>query len=245
MRSVKRTRQVVSRLYWNLRLFSFPSSSYRCSTDGERDCARDPVWRRKFMVQLIKHGDTTTTRGVVIAVASRMFDKGRRLALNGEEATCGTCKGAFEIVGTATHVRDRGRALVQHGDQVMCPCGKNRVMADSNMHYHNEGSAARPLATPVGSAAAIGAAVGAIGFAPSTDLSGPQTHALSFRFTDSATGAPLAGQPVLITADGQSIHHVTDAQGCTALVYTGNAPRRVECVVLGIDNLYDKDATHG
>ena len=61
-----------------------------------------------FMGQFVKDGDTTSTRGVVSAVTSRMFDKSRRLALDGDEATCGNCKGSFKIVGTATRMHDKG-----------------------------------------------------------------------------------------------------------------------------------------
>ncbi|WP_153074093.1 PAAR domain-containing protein [Paraburkholderia bonniea] len=91
------------------------------------------------MGQLVKHGDPTTTGGIVIALTATMFEESRRLALHGDEATCGTCKGSFRIFGTADHMSENGRAMVQHGDKVMCPCGKNRVLTDSTMVYGDGG----------------------------------------------------------------------------------------------------------
>jgi uncharacterized Zn-binding protein involved in type VI secretion len=164
------------------------------------------------MGQLVTHGDTTT-RGVVIAVASRMFEKGRRLALHGEEATCGNCKGSFKIVGTATRTRDNGRALVQHGDLVMCPCGKNRVLANSNMHYHDEGSATRAPALPATGAAASGASA----------------HALTKSFDEqiqllTKSGAPAANTNYkIVSASGATTTGTTDAQGKTSRVSTDAA----------------------
>ena len=65
-----------------------------------------------------------------------MFNRSRRVALSGEHATCGNCKGSFPMYGTAEHACELGTPAVLHGDQVMCPCGQNRVMAfDDGMGY--------------------------------------------------------------------------------------------------------------
>jgi uncharacterized Zn-binding protein involved in type VI secretion len=166
------------------------------------------------MGQLVTHGDTTTTRGVVIAVASRMFEKGRRLALHGEEATCGNCKGSFKIVGTATRTRDNGRALVQHGDWVMCPCGKNRVLADSKMTYHDEGSTARTLASPVAAAAAVGAV---------TDATTASQYDEQIQLLTNS-GTPVANTNYkIVAASGATTTGTTDAQGKTSRVSTDAA----------------------
>ncbi|MBC8729461.1 PAAR domain-containing protein [Paraburkholderia sp. UCT2] len=92
---------------------------------------------------LVRHGDPTTTRGFVIALSSTMFDGGKHIALHGEEATCGNCKGVFKIIGTGDGVSENNRNAVVHGDKVLCPCGKNRVIAgaDAGMFIHlNTGS---------------------------------------------------------------------------------------------------------
>jgi uncharacterized Zn-binding protein involved in type VI secretion len=52
---------------------------------------------------MVRHGDPTTTGGLVNARSSTMFDDGKRIALHGDEATCGSCEGAFKIFGTSLY----------------------------------------------------------------------------------------------------------------------------------------------
>jgi uncharacterized Zn-binding protein involved in type VI secretion len=66
----------------------------------------------------VRHGDPTTTGGFVMAFASTIHDNRKKVALSGDEATCGNCKGTYKIFGT--------------GDKVLCPCGKNRVIVGSD-----------------------------------------------------------------------------------------------------------------
>jgi uncharacterized Zn-binding protein involved in type VI secretion len=80
----------------------------------------------------IRHGDPTTTRGFVLAFSSTIFDDGRQVALSGDEATCGECKGTYKIFGTGEGMREKGRSVVVDGDLVLCPCRKNRVSVGSN-----------------------------------------------------------------------------------------------------------------
>jgi uncharacterized Zn-binding protein involved in type VI secretion len=54
------------------------------------------------MSNIGKHGDSTTTGEFVIATLSTMFNHGVRLAVAGDQATCGTCKGAWHIMATGT-----------------------------------------------------------------------------------------------------------------------------------------------
>jgi uncharacterized Zn-binding protein involved in type VI secretion len=112
---------------------------------------------------MVRHGDPTTTRGRVIAFDSTMFDEGQRIALHGEHATCGNCKGTFKIVGSGTDCTENGRATVLHGDRVLCPCGKNKAIAGSDAGCHVEddsGSsvAGRASATSTASVASFVAA---------------------------------------------------------------------------------------
>src|ERR1700735_1398675 len=93
---------------------------------------------------LIVQGNPTTTGGVVIGgSAFGMTDNGRPFALYGDEATCGNCKGAFKIFGTATGRCYDGRAGVIEGDLVLCPCGRNRVLAgsDPGCYYEDDSTA--------------------------------------------------------------------------------------------------------
>ena len=78
---------------------------------------------------LVRNGDVTTTGGIVQACTTGRSDGGKPIALHGDEATCGNCKGVFRIVGTCTTATYRGRASVFDGDLVVCPCGQNRAIA--------------------------------------------------------------------------------------------------------------------
>lgn len=84
------------------------------------------------------NGDRTTTGGMVVAVAATMSDHGRKIALDGERATCGTCEGAFRMVSSCTNMSEKGQQAVLHGDAVACPCGRNTVIAgaDARVFVH-------------------------------------------------------------------------------------------------------------
>ncbi|MGH8781816.1 PAAR domain-containing protein [Paraburkholderia sp.] len=87
----------------------------------------------------IRHGDPTTTGGVVIALSSTIHDGTRKVALSGDLATCRNCKGTFRIFGTGKGMSEKGRDVVIDGDRVLCPCGKNRVIVGSNPGIFLEG----------------------------------------------------------------------------------------------------------
>jgi uncharacterized Zn-binding protein involved in type VI secretion len=44
-------------------------------------------------IPIVRHGDPTTTGGNVAAYSSTMHDNNKKLALHGDEATCGNCDG--------------------------------------------------------------------------------------------------------------------------------------------------------
>jgi hypothetical protein len=67
-----------------------------------------------------------------MAYSSTFHDDGKKIALSGDEATCGNCKGAFKIYGTGQGISEKGRDAVLDGDPVLCPCGKNRVIVGDN-----------------------------------------------------------------------------------------------------------------
>jgi hypothetical protein len=98
----------------------------------------------------VRHGDPTTTRGFVMAFSSTSHDDGKKIALSGDEATCGNCQGVFKIFGTGKGISEKGRDAILDGDPVLCPCGKNRVIVGKNPGIFlttDEGSAvAKPAA---------------------------------------------------------------------------------------------------
>lgn len=80
-------------------------------------------------IPVVRDHDATTTGGRVIALKAMIHDKGIKLALDGEHATCGNCKGLWPMHGTGDKMRNRGMRVVIDNDSVLCPCGKNRVIA--------------------------------------------------------------------------------------------------------------------
>jgi len=87
-------------------------------------------------IPIVRFGDPTTTGGKVHAMHDDMKDDGKAIALNGERATCGNCKGTWPIIGTGYEMRNRGQPVVLHGDRVLCPCGKNRVISMSETCFY-------------------------------------------------------------------------------------------------------------
>ncbi|WP_211193353.1 PAAR domain-containing protein [Paraburkholderia sp. UYCP14C] len=83
-------------------------------------------------ISVARDNDSTTTGGMVIAVSATMRDNGKRLALEGEHATCGNCKGSWPMHGTGDGMKNRGKRVVVDDDRVLCPCGKNRVIAGAD-----------------------------------------------------------------------------------------------------------------
>jgi len=96
--------------------------------------------------QLVADGDHTSTGGRVFANKGRFFnEQGNAYATSGDVATCGNCKGLFEIYGTAMNWFEEGAGrMVKNRDSVLCPCGKNFVLAagSSTAFYSDEKDAA-------------------------------------------------------------------------------------------------------
>ncbi|ALL68891.1 PAAR motif [Paraburkholderia caribensis MBA4] len=141
---------------------------------------------------LVRNGDPTTTGGVVSAKTSNRSDGGKPIALHGEEATCGKCKGAFKIFGTCTIATYRGQASVFDGDLVLCPCGQNRVIAGPD----------------AGCFAESGSTLSKFPFefeggpAESVDMDDLEHY---FEFVDLATGSPVEGMAYTLISDGNRI----------------------------------------
>jgi uncharacterized Zn-binding protein involved in type VI secretion len=158
---------------------------------------------------LIVEGVPTTTGGVVLAGSAHgMTDHGRTFALHGDEATCGKCKGAFKIMGTATRRCYDGRPGVLEGDLVQCPCGKNRVLAGPNpgCFYEDDNGAA--------GASSVATA--------SNDLF--NAYDQHFLLQDERTGTPLSNVLYTITTeDGKQVEGRTDTAGKTQKVFSDTA----------------------
>ncbi|NYH12882.1 PAAR domain-containing protein [Paraburkholderia bryophila] len=156
---------------------------------------------------VVRHGDPTTTGGVVIALSSTLFDDGKHLALHGDEATCGNCKGQHKIFGTGQGMSEQGRNVVLDGDTVLCPCGKNKVIIGSNPRVFMTPTAGPSVTRKFGESA-----------------TGNETiHDEQFTLVDLA-GAPLPATYYTIRlATGEMKHGTTDSQGRTARYQTNGA----------------------
>jgi hypothetical protein len=162
----------------------------------------------------VRHGDPTTTRGFVIAYSSTIFDDGRQVALSGDEATCGNCKGAFKIFGTGDGMTEKTRSVVVEGDRVLCPCGKNKVIVGSNpgIFLEVEGANSSPQGTS----------------ATSLDNSSALASVFDEEYVlrDRTTGRPLAGVAYRVIAGSSVIAQgITNSAGATRRVRTQSAQR--------------------
>ena len=149
------------------------------------------------------NGDPTTTRGVIIAHSSTIFDENRRVALHGDYATCGNCKGSYQIYGSGEGMSELGRKVVVEGDLVMCPCQKNRVLRGSNpgiFLQSSSGTSTASSATPEQ--------------APHT-LAAAQRYDQQVQLVDEATGKPLARTRYRLTGDAGTFDGRTDNNGMT------------------------------
>jgi uncharacterized Zn-binding protein involved in type VI secretion len=149
----------------------------------------------------VRDGDPTTTGGRVIGSSTGYTDHGKKLALDGDVATCSNCKGTHRIFGTGKGISDRGRNVVVDGDSVLCPCGRNRAIVGTNPGYFLNSNLGSPSA---------GNAATAIESAPSSLAAGTFDE----QVRAAVLGAALKDYPYFIkTADGQTSYGRTDADG--------------------------------
>ncbi|TDN61605.1 PAAR domain-containing protein [Paraburkholderia sp. BL10I2N1] len=139
----------------------------------------------------VRDGDPTTTGGFVIGTSTRINDKGKKVALIDDYATCGNCKGTYRIFGTGKGMSDMGRVVVVDGDSVLCPCGKNRVIVGSNPGCF--------LNSDHGSASASSTASAAQSAIAADKLE----H--YFEITDALTGAPIEGMTYKLFSKGVAL----------------------------------------
>jgi uncharacterized Zn-binding protein involved in type VI secretion len=158
----------------------------------------------------VRDGDSTTTRGFVIGTSTRINDGGKKVALDGDEATCGNCKGLHTIIGTGKGISDKGRRVVVDGDSVLCPCKKNRVIVGSNprifLNIH-KGSAV--ASTAAGSFSVASTLASSPRFAEDHDSEEPHPVPVSDGKTN-ADCSYLDGSKVRIDAPADLYKHAND-----------------------------------
>ncbi|RKT26394.1 PAAR motif-containing protein [Paraburkholderia sp. RAU2J] len=160
------------------------------------------------MTTTVRHGDPTTTHGFVIAFSSTIYDDSKNVALSGDEATCGNCKGTFKIFGTGQGMSEKGRVVVVDGDLVLCPCNRNRVIVGNNPGIflqcddgQSSGTHIRKTATVVASSSAV----------------------YDEQVCATAPGTLLAGYPYYVeVADGRIESGRIDTSGRLPRIVTGN-----------------------
>ena len=163
----------------------------------------------------VRNGDPTTTRGFVIAHSSTIFDEGKHVALSGDEATCGNCKGRWKIYGTGEGMTEKGRCVVVHGDLVLCPCKKNRVIVGSDPGIFlecDDGSGAVARTAPDSNQAATPQ--------PKVAPQEQPNHCQRLFVWDSSTGMPLANQRWIADVGGQQQSGTTDGSGYVTIETT-------------------------
>ena len=61
--------------------------------------------------RLVADGDSTSTGGVVFGYSDFLNEEGKAYARKENKATCGNCKGAWPIYGTASDWMDGGARM--------------------------------------------------------------------------------------------------------------------------------------
>lgn len=171
----------------------------------------------------VRDDDRTTTGGRVMGSSTGYADHGKKLALDGDVATCGNCKGTHRIFGTGKGISDKGRNVVVDGDSVLCPCGKNRVIVGSNPGYFltsNHGSAG---ASSVGNNSAL--------------VTSDSGHWIKFVLRESVSCEGL--RCAAYFADGSVEYGVFDSDNTVRFDrIEGNACSRVELLLGGSSGSY-------
>lgn len=167
---------------------------------------------------VVRHGDPTTTGGFVIALTSTIHDDGKKIALSGDEATCGNCKGAFKIFGTGQGMSEKMRVVVVDGDEVLCPCKKNRVVVGNNPGI---------FLTITDGVAAASNVVAAVSPSQAVDEA---KHTRWCLVWDSVTGEPLANRDFVADIGGVRQSGKTDGQGYAKIESNGKQPFKIHVI---------------
>ena len=162
-------------------------------------------------------GDATSSGGQVVSGSPFTDIDGKPVARINDKATCPTHKGTFPIVdGDATTIID-GEAVALHGSSLACGC---KVLAVQQLRVFldaGRGGGGGSSGASEGTSGAMAVVVAKAGAAA------PPTFDEQIRFVG-PSGAPLANIGYrLHLADGTTAEGVTDADGRTVRVATGQA----------------------
>ena len=172
----------------------------------------------------VRHGDPTTTGGVVLAFSSTIFDGNKQVALSGDEATCGHCDGIFKIFGTGQGMSEQGRDVVVDGDLILYSCRMNRVIVGANPGIWLESS---------GSANASSQTVPTMSVA-SGGVRRNVDHSDRHTLLDQASGKPIANTAYAVKrASGAIEHGITDVAGRTHMLPTLAQAEAIEIYLEG------------
>jgi len=177
--------------------------------------------------QILK-GDSTTSGGKVLDGNPNDTYMGTPIAYDRAQIYCPACDsfGRACAVGPFHPDTMDGLQVLLDDDLCLCKCDPPpRLIASQRGMWHEFPPEPSPNKLDRLEHVLIGAECGG-------------NHAIHFRLTDGVSGVPLAQQPIVITADGQTFHKITDNDGQTELVYTGTAPKHVTCQILGVDDLF-------
>jgi len=172
----------------------------------------------------VRHGDPTTTGGFVMAYSSTIHDDGKKVALSGDEATCGNCKGVFKMFGTGHGMSEMTRVVVVDGDQVLCPCQKNRVLVGDSPGIFLTISENSAGAINAASANSVAAAV-----APS-QIADETKHTRWCLVLDRDTGESLVNREFVANIGGVRQLGKTDGQGYAKIETDGEQPFDIHVV---------------
>lgn len=177
-------------------------------------------------------GDRTDHGGVVVGSTMTTDTHGKRLARVGDQVTCpkkghGT---TVIVTGDPTMIVD-GAPVARHGDK--CACGATLI---SSQVVSRVGEGGGGAGSPVHS----GESSFATGTTNTANRLAQQASSFDQHFvlTCSLTDMPLAHQPYRLCVGGSVVEGVTDENGKTGLIMTGDAAAEVTCEILG-------DARHG
>lgn len=155
----------------------------------------------------IRDGDTTSHGGRVIASDMTNTVDGKALALLGDMVSCPRCGGLYPIVNIKAdlHMTFNGRPVASDGD--ITACGATLIASQSTA----TASPTSGAGAPVGGSKSVLA-----------QNDGPNRG--RFQVVDDNTRLPIRNHPYTVTsADGQTIHGTTDADGHTDWLNTQQA----------------------
>ena len=192
-----------------------------------------------FSKRVVRHGDTTTEGGSVIAPGSNNTVGDLQVALAGDRVSCPKCRSIGTIVSVApmpeTYYDHRRYAF--DGDLCVCLCPTPPRLISSATNW-----TASSFKTPVGTdPAAVGWLIYA-GYLPAAaGLSFDQTFLLK-----NAAGAIFPNLAYRITLEtGHSVEGVTDEAGLTQKIFSNSAHIvKIEAPYYGNTTVSD-DSAHG